>query len=263
MLVSYKVTAMVRAARLPRTLKRRPQLKAVLFALADRCNNDGLDAFPSTKTIMAETELGEHTVKACLDALQAAGLIHEQEPPRQHRARTWRVNLELLQSVAAPLPDAALDTRVGPQPGADLGEPAPLPGAGLNLESEGVEAPSGPRSVESAPRNGPPGPRFPGSSSAPGGGRSGPFLNGSERSTERSTAAQAPHSPLRGDKREKAFHQARDLATTLVSMPGVDHADMKRELQKVLLARQIPFDDELMDLAIASANRLARVRATA
>lgn len=91
---------MVRAARLPRTVKRRPQTKAVLLALADRCNNDGFDAFPAVPTIAAECEIGTRTADACLATLRGHGLIAEQSPPRQHRPRTWRLNLDAILALA-------------------------------------------------------------------------------------------------------------------------------------------------------------------
>src|SRR5690242_1528985 len=87
------VIAMVRAARLPRTMKRRPALKGVLLVLAYHCDGHGAGAWPSVATIAGEVEIGTRTADVCLRDLQSAGLIAEQAPPRQHRPRTWRLNL--------------------------------------------------------------------------------------------------------------------------------------------------------------------------
>jgi hypothetical protein len=77
-------------------------VKAVLFALADRAWEDGSNAYPAIETIAAETEIGQHSVTACLWALRDAGIISEQEPPRQRRARMWRLDLRLLEQLSAP-----------------------------------------------------------------------------------------------------------------------------------------------------------------
>jgi hypothetical protein len=89
-------------------MKRRPEAKAVLLALADDANDAGENAFPSVFTIAAEVEIGTRTADAVLAGLRAQGLIEEQEPPRQHRPRTWRINLAALAALAAPQTVAAL-----------------------------------------------------------------------------------------------------------------------------------------------------------
>jgi Helix-turn-helix domain len=109
-IVSYEVTKMVRAARLPRTLKRRPVAKAVLFALADRWDDDGRNGWPSVRTIADEVEVSPRTVFVVLRALEAAGLIAEQAPPRQHRPRTWCLNVARLAALADPQHGATLST---------------------------------------------------------------------------------------------------------------------------------------------------------
>jgi hypothetical protein len=99
---------MVREARLPRSVRRRPEMKAVLLALADRCGHDGCDARPSVKTIAAEAEIGEKIAQVCLKGLRDLGLISEQAPPKRHRPRTWRLNLSAIRALLAPHNDAAL-----------------------------------------------------------------------------------------------------------------------------------------------------------
>jgi hypothetical protein len=94
------VTALVRRARLPRTIKRRVHGKAVLLALADRCDDDGRNAWPSVSTIAKEVEMGVRSVPAVLRMLEEAGIIHEQAPPSQHRPRTWSVDLARLQELS-------------------------------------------------------------------------------------------------------------------------------------------------------------------
>ena len=88
-------------------MKRRPAAKLVLLALADKAHDDGRNAWPSIATIGGESELGEHTVRKCLEALKHADIIQEQAPPRYRRgegrrARAWMLNLERLATLAPP-----------------------------------------------------------------------------------------------------------------------------------------------------------------
>lgn len=100
--MSFRVTALVRAARLPKTMsyQRRPAAKGILLALADRCDDDGRNAWPSIATIATEVEIGARTAQRILRDLQQLGLIDEQAPPRQHRPRTWRLNPTALVALA-------------------------------------------------------------------------------------------------------------------------------------------------------------------
>jgi hypothetical protein len=109
--VAWQVQLLVRDARLPRTVKRRPEVKAVLRALADKCQPDGTGARPAVATIAAEAEIGVRTAHACLAALRDLDLIVEQEPPRQHKPRVWRLNLHAIR---------ALDPKAGAQHAAGL-----------------------------------------------------------------------------------------------------------------------------------------------
>ena len=53
-----------------------PMAKLALLALTDHHNNEtGTDPFPTIKTIAAETELNERSVRRHLEALKVAGLI--------------------------------------------------------------------------------------------------------------------------------------------------------------------------------------------
>ena len=53
-----------------------PMAKLVLLALADRHNDEtGADPFPMIRTIAAETEMNERSVRRHLETLEAAGLI--------------------------------------------------------------------------------------------------------------------------------------------------------------------------------------------
>jgi len=103
--MAYNVTTLVRKARLPVSMgKRRLAAKAVLLALADRCNDRGGNAWPSKATIAAECELDSvRTVNACLRELAKNQIIFEQEKSRQHRPRTWAIDLAVLASLA-PMP---------------------------------------------------------------------------------------------------------------------------------------------------------------
>lgn len=104
--MAYSVTALVRRARLPRSLgSSRPTAKLCLLALADRCDENGLGAWPSLATIAKETEVDDtRTIAARLRSLEKLGLIYEQEPPRQRKPRTWALNLAAIDALAQRLP---------------------------------------------------------------------------------------------------------------------------------------------------------------
>jgi hypothetical protein len=85
----------------------------VLSALADRCRDDGRNAFPSVQLIAAESEIGVRTADHCLAALRTAGFIDEQAPPRQHCPRTWQLNLDVIRAHVAPQALAYLDSLQG------------------------------------------------------------------------------------------------------------------------------------------------------
>ncbi|NOT26096.1 MAG: hypothetical protein HOP16_08330 [Acidobacteria bacterium] len=92
---------LVRDARLPRFVKRRPEVKAVLLALANRCSDDGTNARPAVATIAAEVEISVRTAHACLATLRNLKLIEEQAPPRQHKPRVWRLILRAIVALHA------------------------------------------------------------------------------------------------------------------------------------------------------------------
>lgn len=131
----------------------RCQVKAVLLALADRCDDEGFDAWPSVATIAAETELHHRTVQRCLRQLETAALIAEQDKPRQYRPRTWMVNLDAVTdlsevNVATPLanPDVSTHTPLMPTRGVSPDTAAPfgagsgvtIPAAGVTVQAAGV-----------------------------------------------------------------------------------------------------------------------------
>ena len=125
--MTWRVQMLVRDARLPRSVKRRPEVKAVLLALADKCLPDGTNARPAVATIAAEVEISVRTVHACLATLRDLNLIAEQAPPRQHKPRVWRLNLPAIKALdkdAAPQHPAALtDSNPDAQHAADLTSP--------------------------------------------------------------------------------------------------------------------------------------------
>ena len=88
--MSYLVTRLVRASRLPTTLsaRLRPAAKGVLLALADDCHDDGRHARPSLATLAREAAICRRSVNAHLARLRDVGLIVEQAPPTQHRPRS-------------------------------------------------------------------------------------------------------------------------------------------------------------------------------
>src|SRR5262245_39821290 len=107
--MSYLVTRLVRAARLPLTMSHRPAAKGILLALADDCGDDGRNAYTSVSTLAREAEVCPRTVDAHLHALQLAGLIAEQRRPRQHTPRTWSLSLGTIAALADPQAVARLD----------------------------------------------------------------------------------------------------------------------------------------------------------
>jgi hypothetical protein len=128
--MSYHVTAIVRRARLPKTMRQRPEVKAVALALADRAYDDGGNAWPSVATIAAEAEISTRTCDKCLKTLLDAGLILEQAPPGQWRPRTYRLDLDAWTMLDPKWQAAqfAADT----QPAATLNRSASQSVAGLN-----------------------------------------------------------------------------------------------------------------------------------
>jgi hypothetical protein len=94
--LSIKVMTAVWATTLPRNMRRRPAAKLVLMQLADRANDDGMNAWPAVATVARECELGTRTVEAILKDLRANGFIAEQAKPRYHRPRTWRIVVSAL-----------------------------------------------------------------------------------------------------------------------------------------------------------------------
>jgi hypothetical protein len=131
--LSFKVTATVRAARLPRTIKRRPEAKAILMALADRCDDAGQNAWPSVALMAAESEISPRTAYTVLETLRSQGIIQEQEPPRQHRPRTWKLNLDSLKNLAGPQHVAGLKSDSAPQ------DPAALTNPDLQISNPGLQ----------------------------------------------------------------------------------------------------------------------------
>lgn len=85
-----------------------PMAKLVLLALADHHDDEtGADPFPAIRTIAAETEMNERSVRRHLEALEAAGLIGCRD---RGRGRVCRLNLPPLQDresdSAQPPPDS-------------------------------------------------------------------------------------------------------------------------------------------------------------
>lgn len=111
--MSYAVTALVRAMRLPATVRRRCRtgVKAVLLALADRCDDHGTYAFPSVATIAAEAEIGLRTVDRHLELLVELGLISEEAPARQHRPRIWQLHLDAIRALVPGSPNGSRQGR--------------------------------------------------------------------------------------------------------------------------------------------------------
>jgi hypothetical protein len=73
-------------------------------ALANHADQAGRDAFPCVDTLMRYTRLGERTVRAALDRLEAAGIIRPSDPDiiaakikrPDHRPQGWDLNMHLV-----------------------------------------------------------------------------------------------------------------------------------------------------------------------
>jgi hypothetical protein len=93
------VRKLVRAARFPYVKQSdRPHLKQVLEALADRCDDNGENSFPSVKRIARECDFAsDRTVDRYLGWLRfGLNLISEQAAPTPTRPRTYRLHLDVI-----------------------------------------------------------------------------------------------------------------------------------------------------------------------
>lgn len=109
--MSYQATRLVRATEFPKK-SGRAIAKAVLLSLADDCTGDPLAplAFTSVPTMEREAAVSARTIDAALANLKRWCLASEHAPPRQHKPRTWRLNIPAIVAmipveVAAKLPD--------------------------------------------------------------------------------------------------------------------------------------------------------------
>ncbi len=109
--MSYQATRLVRAAEFPKK-SGRAIAKAVLLSLADDCTGDPLAplAFTSVPTMEREAAVSARTIDAALANLKRWSLASEHAPPRQHKPRTWRLNIPAIVAmipteIAAKLPD--------------------------------------------------------------------------------------------------------------------------------------------------------------
>lgn len=158
--MSLKVSQIVRRARLPRSMPRRPEAKGILLALADRADDAGCNAWPSVATMAAEVEVSVRTAQKVLGELVEAGLVEEQARPTQHRPRTYRLNLVALQLASS---DAQAVAPLNVNPGAQA--VAPLSAPGQQETSSGAQHPTSgvqmstpevqPRSPDPSSMNGP------------------------------------------------------------------------------------------------------------
>jgi Helix-turn-helix domain len=207
--VSYRMTAMVRACRFPRRLRRRCPLKAVLLALADRADDEGNGAWPSVRTIAAETELRVRTVEGLLMGLASMGVIFEQAPPRQHRPRTWGLRLEAIAALSVDTQRAA-----GLEPSASNADAQRL--AGLAPGPVPVEGTPDPQVSTSDPQTSAPDPVL---------------LNGLNGQGNRA-AAHAPRVPPSDiEMLRKCYPSVRALAAAIVEAEqAATFADLERQL---------------------------------
>src|SRR5262245_58473944 len=112
--MARRVSDPVATAILPSTMRQRGVAKAVLRVLADKADNLGENAFPSVATIATESHFCERVVQRALIVLERASVIAEQAPARQHRPRTWRINVRLLEAIRG-TPESPLNSRGVPE----------------------------------------------------------------------------------------------------------------------------------------------------
>jgi hypothetical protein len=77
---------------LPKTLRRNNRL--VLFTLATYADTDGGSIRPGLERLSRETAVCRTALRPILAKLQALGYLIEVAPPRQHRAREYRIPLK-------------------------------------------------------------------------------------------------------------------------------------------------------------------------
>lgn len=137
--MSRYVTDLVRAARLPNEWRDRPQLKLVMSALADDCNDNGAGAWPSESTIAAESEISLKTARKRLAFLQHNGLIFEQATPTPRRPRTYSIDLVLLKVLIADDALAKIEKRRKENDEKTRGSGRQIPSTGLYIGDSGKQ----------------------------------------------------------------------------------------------------------------------------
>jgi len=68
--------------------------KAVLLALADHANDDGLSVYPSVKRIAWKTSLSERTVRTKLKLLREQGFIKIEKLSKVHKANEYSMDID-------------------------------------------------------------------------------------------------------------------------------------------------------------------------
>jgi hypothetical protein len=105
-------------------------------------------AYPSVGRIAQETEFAESTVREALAWLRENEIVSQMLPPSQHRAATYRVNLEKLsdlqvvevyQAAARPPAPGARPPAGGPEPSLTVNEPLGGDGIFQDLASLGID----------------------------------------------------------------------------------------------------------------------------
>jgi len=70
-----------------------PTDQLVLLAIADRCNDDGLEAWPSIETLSKKTRLSERGVWGALQRLRRAGVLKIQGGKGRNRSNRYQIIL--------------------------------------------------------------------------------------------------------------------------------------------------------------------------
>ena len=207
-------------------MKRRPEAKGVLLALADRCDDDGRNSWPSVATIAAEAEVGTRIVDACLGTLRSHGLIVEQQPPRQHRPRTWRINIDVLAALAEAQHLATLN-KDRPAASCDPEQAAHSASDPQISTSDPQERGSDPQIQNSDPQHVADDPVL--------------LIRSSERSTEQDPAALAPRS-VSDEENEKNYTFLKGYAFDVIAELGrtCEFAQLTARLATVAAKRDLP-----------------------
>jgi hypothetical protein len=172
--------------------------------------------------------MSPRTTHAVLAALEAHGLIAEQQPPRQHRPRTWKLNLSKIAELSGPQDPAALKRSP------DLQDPAVLQAAAV---------PPPPHDSRPAPQESSPAPQN--SSSGPQPGAEDPVLLNCSNSP-----LNLAFSRSQKEDDEERRHQAL-LKTRAVAIEVLDACATKGEVEAAVREQLADVAPDVLEAAVS------------